>query len=378
MREQSPIYTLLVIPSLDAIDWHIFLGRPHLVQPTSQMIDGLREERVLVTGAGGSIGSALALRLAGIAPKRLVLLESSESALFALQSALAEAAPQQFPQCILGSVLDSNLVEEVFENHAPSIVFHAAAFKHVPLLEEHPLAAIENNVFGTQAIVATAVAHGARVVLLSTDKTVEPASIMGATKRVAECIVFGAGGTVLRLGNVLASSSSVAELFAQQIASGGPLTITDPAARRYFLTIKEAVDLLIAASAEADRPVLLAPDLRSPQYITDLAQFMARVLAPGRDVSIEFTEPRPGDKELEKLWSPDETAIPAMAQGLLSVQSNLMTAAALDCGLDALLQAVHARDLPAAIGCLRSLVPDFTPSSALLALAQRSASRVAP
>ena len=376
-REQSPIYTLLVIPSLDAIDWHIFLGRPRLPQPTSPMIEVLREARILVTGAGGSIGSALALRLAGIAPKRLVLLESSERALFALQNSFAEVAPQELPQCILGSVLDSNLVEEVFEHHAPSIVFHAAAFKHVPLLEEHPLAAIESNVFGAKTLVSAAVAHGARVILLSTDKAVEPASIMGATKRVAECIVLGAGGMVLRLGNVLASSNSVAELFAQQIASGGPLTITDPAARRYFLTIEEAVDLLIAASAAADRPVLLAPDLRSPQFITDLAQFMARVLAPGRDVSIQFTEPRPGDKELEKLWSPDETAVPAMAQSLLSIHSNLMTGAAFDRELDALENATLARDLPAAIGCLRSLVPDFTPSAALLSLAQRHIVRVA-
>jgi len=367
-----------VIPSLDAIDWQIFLGRPRLPQPSSQMVDDLQRERILVTGAGGSIGSALALRLAGIAQRQLVLLESSESALFALHCKLAEATLPQIPKCILGSVLDSNFLEEVFEHHAPDIVFHAAAFKHVPLLEEYPLAAIENNVLGTKTLVSAAVAHGARLVLLSTDKAVEPASIMGATKRVAECIVLGAGGTVLRLGNVLASSNSAAELFAEQIASGGPLTITDPAARRYFLTIEEAVDLLIAASAEADRPVLLAPDLRSPQFITDLARFMARVLAPEREVSIEFTEPRPGDKELEKLWSPDETALAATAPGILSIRSHLKIGAAFDRELDALERATRARDLPSALACLRSLVPDFTPSAALLALARRSTSRVAP
>jgi O-antigen biosynthesis protein WbqV len=374
---RSPIYTSHVIPSLDAIDWHIFLGRPHLVQPTSQMIDAIRRERVLVTGAGGSIGAALALRLAGFAPQRLVLLESSESALFALQIKLAEATLPQVPKYILGGVLDSNLVEEVFKHYAPSIVFHAAAFKHVPLLEEQPLAAVENNVFGTKALVSVATAHRTRVVLLSTDKAVEPASIMGATKRIAESIVLRASGTVLRLGNVLASSNSVAESFARQIVVGGQLTVTDPAARRYFLTIEEAVDLLIAASAEVDRPVLFAPDLRSPQYITDLARFMARELAPKRDVSIEFSVPRPGDKELEKLWSSDETAGPAVIQGLLSVHSSLTSGAAFDRELDALRNAERARDLSASIGCLRSLVPDFTPSAALLALAPRSASRVA-
>ena len=377
MRQQSPIYTSHVIPSLDVIDWHVFLGRPPLAQPTSQMIDAIRRERILVTGAGGSIGSALACRLAGIAPQRLVLLESSESALFSLQGKLAETTLSQIPKCILGGVLDADLVEEIFEHHAPSVVFHAAAFKHVPLLEEQPLAAIENNVFGTKSLVLVAAAHGARVVLLSTDKAVEPASVLGATKRVAERIVLAAGGTVLRLGNVLASSNSVAEMFAHQIAAGGPLTVTDPAARRYFLTIEEAVDLLIAASAEADRPLLLTPDLGSTHYVADLARFMARVLAAEREVSIEFTKPRPGDKELERLCTSDETVVPAMAQGLLSIHSSSMTAAAFDRELDALRNSARARDLPATIGCLRSLAPDFTPSAALLGLAQRTVSRAA-
>jgi FlaA1/EpsC-like NDP-sugar epimerase len=377
MRERSPIYTSHVIPSLNAIDWHVFLGRPHLEQPTSQMIDAIRCERVLVTGAGGTIGAALALRLARIEPRRLVLLESSEHALFGLQGALAHAGVQRSPQCILGSVLHADLLEELFAHDAPSIVFHAAAFKHVPLLEEHPLAAIENNVFGTKALVRIAAAHGARVVLLSTDKAVEPASVMGVTKRVAEDLVLGADGTVLRLGNVLASSNSVVEAFAEQIAVGGPLTVTDPAARRYFLTIEEAVDLLIAATAEPERPVVLAPDLGSLQFITDLARFMASALAPEREISIDFTEPRPGDKELETLWSADETVVPAAAQGLFSIRSHGRAGAAFDQELDALERATRARDLPSALACLRSLVPDFTPSAALLNLAQRSASRVA-
>ncbi|MGO9434551.1 MAG: polysaccharide biosynthesis protein [Terracidiphilus sp.] len=345
--------------------------------PTTQMVEALRRERILVTGAGGSIGSALALRLAGIEPRRLVLLESSESALFALQSALADAGLQQAPQCVLGSVADAGLLDEVFADYEPTVVFHAAAFKHVPLLEEHPLAAVKNNVFGTKAVVLAASAHGARVVLLSTDKAVEPASVMGVTKRVAEMIVLDASGTVLRLGNVLASSNSVAESFAHHIAAGGPLTVTDPAARRYFLTIEEAVDLLIAAGTKHEQPILLAPDLRSPQFITDLARFMARALVPEREISIEFTKPRPGDKELERLWSSGETTVPAAAQGLLSICAPLKNRVALDRGLDALQRAMLTRDLPAPIACLLSLVPDFTPSAFVLNLAQKSTSRVA-
>ncbi|MGA8668675.1 MAG: polysaccharide biosynthesis protein [Terracidiphilus sp.] len=347
-------------------------------RPSSQIVDELRQERILVTGAGGSIGSALALRLAEIAPRQLILLESSESALFALESALAGTAIQKPPNRALGNVQDASLLDELFAQYRPSLVFHAAAFKHVPLLEGHPLAAIENNVFGTKTLASAAAENGARIVLLSTDKAVEPASIMGATKWVAEQIVLGAGGTVLRLGNVLASSNSVAESFARQIVAGGPLTVTDPAARRYFLTIDEAVDLLIAASGEPERPVLLAPDLRSPQYITDLARFMAYTLAPDQETSIDFTEPRSGDKELEKLWSSDETAVAAATQGLVSIRSSWVAGAAFDRELGALLSATCGRDLPTALAVLRSLLPDFTPSAVLLALAQRSASRVTP
>ncbi len=378
VREVQPIYTSLVSRLPESIDWYRFLGRPRLAQPTSRVVEELRQERILVTGAGGSIGSALAVRLAEIAPRQLVLLESSEGALFALQRALAGTAIQNPPNCVLGSAQDASLLDEIFAQYRPSLVFHAAAFKHVPLLEEHPLAAIENNVFGTRTLASTAAANGARVVLLSTDKAVEPASIMGATKRVAEHIVLGAGGTVLRLGNVLASSNSVAESFAHQIAAGGPLTVTDPAARRYFLTVDEAVDLLIAASHEPERPVVLAPDLRSPQYVTDLARFMACALAPDQEISIDFTEPRSGDKELEKLWSSDETAVAAATQGLVSIRSAWAAGAAFDRELGALLSAARGRDLPTALAVLCSLVPDFTPSAALLALAQRSASRVAP
>ncbi len=140
---------------------------------------------------------------------------------------------------------DQGLLEHIFAAHAPRIVFHAAAFKHVPLIEEQPFAAIANNIFATATLTCAAAAHHARVILLSTDKAVQPASFMGATKRVAEHIVRSAGGTVFRLGNVLGSSDSVSEIFAQQIARGGPITVTDPAARRYFLTLEEAVNLLL-------------------------------------------------------------------------------------------------------------------------------------
>ncbi len=330
----------------------------------------MRRRRILITGAGGSIGSALALRLAALSPACLVLLEASESHLFALQNVLAEPA---IP--LLGNAANPALIDEIFARYSPDLVFHAAAFKHVPLLEAHPLEAIENNVFGTQAVVSAA-ARRAHVVLLSTDKSVEPASILGATKRIAEQIVLAAGGTALRLGNVLGSRGSVAEIFAGQIATGGPITVTDPAARRYFLTVDEAVHLLLAAAIEPLPPRLLAPALPAPHYIVDFAEFLARHLAPGRSIPVQFTQARPGDKEDEQLWSASESAHPACAPDLFDIRFAPIAAAELQCALASLRAALDARNTAAALALVRQLVPDYTPGTAVLALAGEHATRV--
>jgi FlaA1/EpsC-like NDP-sugar epimerase len=277
---------------------------------------------------------------------------------------------------VLGSVLDHNLLDEVFDRYEPSLVFHAAAYKHVPLLEEQPLAAIENNVFGTEALTLAAGQRNARLILLSTDKVVEPASIMGATKRIGERIVLGSGGTVVRLGNVLASSGSVAEVFAAQIAAGGPMTVTDPSARRYFLTLDEAVDLLLSAGGAQGRPGLYAPDLREQHFVADLARFLAQQLAAGRAIEIVFTTPRSGDKKSEKLWGGDERAEHRDIAGLLSIQPQQhIDGAQLGRGLASLRAAVDERDLAAALRGVQSVVPEFTPSAALLAQAEQHGSR---
>ena len=369
-----------MIPSLENLDWRSFLARPPLPSPPPEVLDALRQEPILITGAGGSIGSALALRLGALAPPKLVLLEASESNLYSLErdwaAALAtnpRAASAMTP--ILGSVADEALLREVFATHAPRIVFHAAAFKHVPLMEEHPLAAIANNIFATETLTKVAAAHGARVILLSTDKAVEPASVMGATKRVAERIVLAAGGTVLRLGNVLASRDSVAEIFARQIAQGGPVTVTDSAARRYFLTLDEAVNLLLIAAALPEPSALLAPVLPAAHFIADLAHFMARELAPDRAITIDFTALRPGDKETELLWKASDPTRPAGLNGMLLVETTGLTEAQLAGQLASLRTALDARDHCAALAQLRSMVPDYTPSQVVLAVSQRHSRR---
>lgn len=380
-RASPSIYTFTVISPLNDLNWRSFLGRPPLSSPPPDGIEALRQQPILITGAGGSIGSALALRLAALAPSMLVLLEASESNLYALQRDWAElqtANPRaSCPMApVLGSVADQPLLDEIFALHAPLIVFHAAAFKHVPLMEEQPLAAISNNVFATQTLTETATAHGARVVLLSTDKAVQPASVMGATKRVAEQIVLSSGGTTLRLANVLASRDSVAEVFTRQIAQGGPVTVTDPAARRYFVTLDEAVNLLLIAAAHPKPGTLLAPVLPATHFIADLARFMVRELAPSREIPIEFTGLRPGDKETELLWPSGASTFPTNLAGVVCVETPLLPASQLAARLVSLRQAIELRDLDAALTQLRRLVPDYTPSQALLALSRQSAQRV--
>lgn len=364
---------------LDSIDWYGFLARPPLCTPAPNSISSLVKQPILITGSGGSIGAALALRLA-TERAQLILLESSENSLYELQRDFATLPHSLNVTFYLGSAADHSLLDEIFSLHRPHLVFHAAAYKHVPLLEDQPFAAIANNIFATETLVASAAANHARVVLLSTDKAVAPASIMGATKRVAEQIVLGwhlgSQGTVLRLGNVLASRGSVSEVFARQVNTRSPLTVTDPAARRYFLTTEEAVNLLISAAAEPQTPALLAPDLPSPHFIADLARFIVHRLAPDHQASIEFTHLRAGDKETELLWSASESPHPLNRTSLLSIDSPTIPRAQLQSALATLRNAVKTRDLSAALPTLQILVPDYSPSRTVLRLRSTAAPQV--
>lgn len=370
-----------MLPSLQTLNWQGFLARPQLPAPPPEALRALAQQPILITGAGGSIGSALALRLGALAPPKLVLLEDSESNLYALErdwaaAGLAGSCAASLVAPILGNVADEALLKEIFSTHAPRIVFHSAAFKQVPLMEEQPLAAIQNNIFSTETLARTAAAYGARVLLLSTDKAVAPSSVMGATKRVAEQIVLSSGGAALRLGNVLASRDSVAEVFARQIARGGPVTVTNREARRYFLSLGEAASLLLTAAALAQPSALLAPVLPAPHLILDLARFMISELALGREIAVAFTGNRSGDKQSEQLWSGDEWARPAGPEALVSIQSSMPAAGQLASSLASLRADLEARDLEGALGDLRALVPGYTPSPAVLELARRCGSQV--
>lgn len=375
----SGIYTEAVIPvphatsKVSPIDWYRFLKRPRLPSPDAQSLEQLHGASILVTGAGGSVGSALSLQLAKLQPSRLTLLDASEQALHRLQSALAGAAPPLEPCLILANVNDSAHLEEIFETHHPRIIFHAAAYKHVPLLEDHPLQAISNNALGTLKIVECAKKLNiTRIVLLSTDKAVAPGSILGASKRLAEKITLAHKGVVLRLGNILGSEGSVSETFLRQIAHGGPITLTDRGAERYLLTCEEAVDLLLAATL-AHSGSLLVPDLNRQYSIESLAEFLLSTLPRQTRPRVVFTGLRPGEKIRESLWSSNERPRGASERGYLQIESQSPDPTLLHRELIHLAKAVHERDLPCAMEVMLRLVPGYAPSATVLTLMQRSA-----
>jgi FlaA1/EpsC-like NDP-sugar epimerase len=280
-------------------------------EPVERLVQG---RRVLVTGAGGSIGSELARQLAGFGPAALVLLDRYENALFELVHDLAHRDLAHIP--IIADVTDSARVDRVFATFLPDVVFHAAAHKHVPLMEANPAEAVKNNVTGTRVLGEAAVRHGVReFVLISTDKAVNPSSVMGATKRVAELITRGLAahsGTrfvAVRFGNVLGSNGSVVQIFQQQIARGGPVTVTHPDMRRYFMLIPEAVSLVLHAAARRGDGTICVLDMGEQVNLLDFARNVIRLAGyvPEDEISITFIGPRPGEKLSEELWEEGET-----------------------------------------------------------------------
>jgi FlaA1/EpsC-like NDP-sugar epimerase len=374
----SSIYTgaVIAIPhtvsSSVAIDWYAFLERQRLPYPTAESLKQFRDASVLVTGAGGSIGSALSLQLARLRPRHLALLDASEQALYRLQSALADARLTAQSHFILANITYAAHLDEIVETHRPELIFHAAAYKHVPLLEEHPLEAIANNALGTLTLAECATkCNVARVVLVSTDKAVTPISILGASKRIAERITLAHQGVVLRLANVLGSEGSVSETFLRQIATGGPLTITDPDAERYFLTCEEAVDLLLA-SASAKARSMLVPNLDRQYKISSLAEFLIRTRPSDARPSIVFTGLRPGDKTREALWSTEEGPRPTAKHGHFEMERQASGDPLLRRELMQLRDAVGERDLPRALEIVLQLVPSYTPSTTVRTLQGRA------
>ncbi len=322
---------------------------------------------MLVTGAGGSIGSELCRQIARIGPTRLVLVDNGEPGLFEIERELVDERLFHATVAILADAGNETKMRQVFEEHRPGVVFHAAAYKHVPLMEANPVEAVRNNTLVTRIVADIAVEFGAkRFVLVSTDKAVNPKTVMGQSKALCEWLVEGWGHRDdtptrfcgVRFGNVLGSSGSVIPIFRKQIARGGPVTVTHPEMTRYFMTIPEAVQLVIQAGAIGGRGQVYVLDMGEPVRIVDLAETMIRLSGkePGRDIAVELVGARPGEKLHEELWSGDETVTPSAHEAILLVTRPPIDPEWLDAELDDLGRLVEAGETLELVDRLNALV----------------------
>jgi FlaA1/EpsC-like NDP-sugar epimerase len=323
---------------------------------------------VLVTGAGGSIGAELCRQIALVQPRQLLLLGHGENSIYHILLELRERFPRLDVQPLIADVRDGERLKAILAQYRPEVVFHAAAHKHVPLMETNVAEAVMNNVFGTRCLLQACEASGvARFVLVSTDKAVNPANVMGASKRIAELLVqdvarrTGRAYVDVRFGNVLGSRGSV-PLFQRQIAAGGPVTVTHPEMRRFFMTIPEAVQLIIQAAALGQGDEIFVLDMGEPVRMVDLAAELIRLsgLEPGRDVEIVFSGPRPGEKLSEALFADGEEPRPTRHQEILVAGgNNTWDSQALARHLEELEVLVEEGDVPSIIAKMQEIVPEY-------------------
>jgi FlaA1/EpsC-like NDP-sugar epimerase len=364
------------------IDIEDLLNRPQAALDRAAVEELVRGRRVLVTGAGGTIGSELVRQLAGLAPSELCLIDNSEYALYLIDLELNESFADVPRRAILADIRDRAHLAEIFRERQPELVFHAAALKHVPMMEINPAEGMLTNIVGTRNVAEAARDHGAlAMVMISTDKAVNPSSVMGASKRLAEAwcqtldraerkrLAQTGSGTryvTVRFGNVLGSTGSVVPLFQRQLARGGPLTVTHPDMTRYFMTVREAVELVLQASTlgisdpEAAGKIFVL-DMGEPVRILDLARQIVRLagLVVDKDVRIEFTGLRPGEKLTEELFHDSETLMPTKMEGILLANPRSADLAVLGRALDELENAARSRRNQDALGLLAHLVPEY-------------------
>ncbi len=333
---------------------------------------------VFITGAGGSIGSELARQLARFSPQRIVLFDRSETDLQQLEVEFAEKFPRLDRVAIVGDILDVDRLREAISAHRPASVFHAAAYKHVPMMELNCFQAVTNNVFGTYNVALVARQCGAEdFVLISSDKAVHPSNIMGATKRVAEILILGLQGqstryVSVRFGNVLGSNGSVVPLFQRQISNRKPVTVTHPEVRRYFMTIPEAAQLVLQASTMGGGGEIFVLDMGEPIKILDLARNLIRLsgLEPERDIPIVFTGLRPGEKLFEELRFDGEGLKPTAHEKIRVLDGGQADTGQVKEWLDGLAAVVASKHVHGLVTKLKEIVPEYTPSPEILALAE--------
>ena len=347
------------------------LGRDEIPPDSLLMQKDVVSKTVLLTGTGGSIGSELCREILRLQPSKLILLEQHEHALYQLERELRpQLSVTELLPC-LGSVLETTRLAKLMKEHQVQTVYHAAAYKHVPLVEMNPLEGFRNNVLGTQSLLEACQAHQPEsFVLISTDKAVRPTNLMGASKRMAELLVQDASRqwpecrwTMVRFGNVLDSSGSVIPLFREQLRLGQPLTVTHPEVTRYFMSIGEAVRLVIQAGAMAKGGEVFLLDMGQPVKIVELAQQMIELsgYVPDRDIPIQFTGLRPGEKLYEELLIEPEHALPTVHPRIFHSQEPCPESAVLEVELDLLKKAIAEQNLEEALAVMYRLVPEYGP-----------------
>jgi O-antigen biosynthesis protein WbqV len=356
------------------IELRDLLGRQEVTTDVSRVAELIENKVVLTTGAGGSIGSELVFQIASFRPKQLILADSSEHNTYKLDSEVRQRFPDLDIVTRLVDVREASRLDRLFEAYRPEVVFHAAALKHVPLIEDNPIEGIKTNILGTRNAVNAAMAHGASAfIMISTDKAVNPTNVMGATKRAAEayCQAMDLASEntrfkTVRFGNVLGSSGSVVPRFQEQIRAGGPVTVTHPNIVRFFMTIPEAVRLVLHASSHAlgrksERGKIMVLDMGEPVRIVDLAERMIQLAGykPGTDIEIVFSGLRPGEKLYEELFDPSEVQNSEAKEGYVIASPRVINQALLLSTIKRLEEAVAAEDVVRALELVRHIVPEY-------------------
>jgi FlaA1/EpsC-like NDP-sugar epimerase len=352
------------------------LGRKPVHLDLERIRERIRGRVVMVTGAAGSIGSEICRQIAPFRPLAIVGFDEAETPLFHLDREMARSFPYITFHPEIGSITSRSSLKRVMQHYHPSILYHAAAYKHVPLMERHVFAAVETNIFGTWNVARAAAEHGVDdFVMISTDKAVRPTSMMGATKRTAELLIRtlqmenGTKFVAVRFGNVLGSNGSVVPIFKEQIAAGGPVTVTHPEMTRFFMTIPEAAQLVLQAFSIGKGGEVFVLEMGEPVKIADLAKNLILLsgLQPDRDIEIQFTGLRPGEKMYEELNLQDEHLIPTSHPKIRSYQCHQdLDSVQIKASLQRMQAIVEGQDVANLVLLLKELIPDYNPGTELL------------
>ncbi len=366
------------ISAVREVAYQDLLGREAVTLDIDQIGAYLRGQNVIITGAGGSIGSELSRQVCRFNPALVILFERAETSLYEIDLELRDVfrASDIDLVAVLGDIQDRRQLDAVFEKYAPGVVFHAAAYKHVPILEAHPWKAVKNNICGTQNLVEISLAHHVeRFVFVSTDKAVRPANVMGASKRIAEILLqsqdhgsdAGTQFKIVRFGNVIGSAGSVIPLFKKQIARGGPVTVTHPEVTRYFMTIPEACQLILQAGAidsqQGSKTEVYILKMGTPVKIVDMARDLIRLsgFKPEEDIKIEFTGLRPGEKLYEELMTAEEGLVPTSHTKILVLNGHESDLTVLNEKIVQLMRSAENQDDEKIRAVLKEIVPEFQP-----------------